>query len=182
MKPDEQTQLTSCAVIENEGEDEQGNEQLLNLLPIKATQSYKDARVNKLLNVDETELVLAILHDFKDVLTDLPGRTDIIHHEDTVREAVRKEIQGMIDMDIIEPSESPYASSIVVAKKSDGSNRICIDYRNLNKVTIFDAEPIPDLEEIKTKISQSRFFSKIDLCKGYWQIPMRPTDRDLTSF
>lgn len=182
MKPDEQTQLTSCAVIENEGEDEQGNEQLLNLLPIKATQSYKDARVNKLLNVDETELVLAILHDFKDVLTDLPARTDIIHHEDTVREAVRKEIQGMIDMDIIEPSESPYASSIVVAKKSDGSNRICIDYRNLNKVTIFDAEPMPDLEEIKTKISQSRFFSKIDLCKGYWQIPMRPTDRDLTSF
>lgn len=88
----------------------------------------------------------------------------------------------MIDMDIIEPSESPYASSIVVAKKSDGSNRICIDYRNLNKVTIFDAEPMPDLEEIMTKISQSRFFSKIDLCKGYWQIPMRPKDRDLTSF
>lgn len=84
-------------------------------------------------------------------------------------------------MDIIEPSESPYASSIVVAKKSDGSNRICIDYRNLNKVTIFDAEPMPDLEEIMTKISQSRFFSKIYLCKGYWQIPMRPKDRDLTS-
>lgn len=158
MKPDEHTQLTSCAVIEYEGENEQGNEQLLNLLPIKATQSYKDVRVNKLLDVNKKELVLAILHDFKDVLTDIPGRTDIIHHEVNlntsdpirnkpyqmpyaVRKAVCQEIQGMIDMDIIEPSESPYVSSIVVAKKSDGSNRICINYRNLNKVTIFDAEP-----------------------------------------
>lgn len=76
-----------------------------------------------MLNVDQKELVLAILHDFKDVLTDLPGRTDVINHEVhlntsdpirnkpyqipyAVREAVCKEIQGMIDMDIIEPSES----------------------------------------------------------------------------
>lgn len=81
LKPDEHTQLTSCAVIEYKGEDEQGNEQLLNLLPIKATQSYKDVRVNEMLNVDQKELVPAILHDFKDVLTDLPSRTDIIHHE-----------------------------------------------------------------------------------------------------
>ena len=47
----------------------------------------------------------------------------------------------MKEIDIIEPSKSPYASSIVVAKKADGSNRICIDFRNLNKVTVFDAEP-----------------------------------------
>lgn len=48
MKPDEHTQLTSCAVIEYEGEDEQGNEQLLNLLPIKATQSYKVVRIKRI--------------------------------------------------------------------------------------------------------------------------------------
>jgi hypothetical protein len=88
----------------------------------------------------------------------------------------------MIDMDIIEPSESSYASSVVVAKKSDGSNQICIDFRKLNKVTVFDAEPMPDPEQMMAKISQSRYFSKIDLCKGYWQIAMRPQDRDLTSF
>lgn len=79
-------------------------------------------------------------------------------------------------MDIIEPSKSPYASSIVVAKKSDESNRIYIDYRNLNKLTIFDAEPMPYLGEIMTKFSESRFFSKIDICKGYWQIPIKPKD------
>ena len=99
-----------------------------------------------------------------------------------LRNSVREEVKKMIEMDIIEPSESPYASSIVVAKKSDGSNRICTDFRKLNKVTVFDAEPMPDPEEIFAKIGQSKFFTKVDLCKGYWQIPMRDEDKDLTSF
>lgn len=101
-----------------------------------------------------------MLHDFKNVLKDLPGGTDNIHHEFhlntaypirnkpyqipyAVREAVRKDIQGMIDMDIKEPPKSPYASSKVVAKTSDGSNRICIDYSNLNKVTILMLNQCP---------------------------------------
>ena len=88
----------------------------------------------------------------------------------------------MIDIDIIEPSESPYASSIVVAKKSDGTNRVCIDFRNLNKVTVFDPEPMPDPEEIYAKISSSKYFTKLDLCKRYWQIRMKPEHRDITSF
>ena len=46
-----------------------------------------------------------------------------------------------------------------------------IDFRKLNKVTVFDAEPMPDPEEIFAKIGQSKYFSKVDLCKGYWQIP-----------
>lgn len=53
MKPEKHTQLTSCAVIEYEGEEEQAMEQLLNLLPINATESYKDVRVKELLNVSE---------------------------------------------------------------------------------------------------------------------------------
>lgn len=59
----------------------------------------------------------------------------------------------MIDMDIIELFVLLYVSFIVVVKKFDGSNRICIDYRNLNKVIIFDVELMFDLEEIMIKIS-----------------------------
>lgn len=198
-RSDVPTRLASCVVIDSDGSDANGNEKLLHLLPVKATESYKNVKVNESLSLDQNESVIALLHEFQDVLTDVPGRTDVIQHEVqlttnepirnrpyqipyAIREAVRDEIQKMIDMDIIEPSESPYASSVVVAKKSDGSNRICIDFRKLNKVTVFDAEPMPDPEEMMAKISQSRYFSKIDLCKGYWQIPMRPQDRDLTSF
>lgn len=101
-----------------------------------------------------------MLDDSKGILTDLSDRTDITQHEVNlntsdqirnkpyqipyaVREAVRKDIQGMIDMDIKEPPKSPYASSIVVAKTSDGSKRICIDYSNLNKVTILMLNQCP---------------------------------------
>lgn len=164
---------------------------------MKATESFADVRVNCSLASDQLESINTVLNEFQDVLTDLPGRTDLIQYEVhlttkepirnrpyqipyAVRSAVRPEIQNIIDMDIIEPSESPYASSIVVAKKSDGSKRICVDFRNSNKVTIFDPEPMPDPDEIMTKISNcfSRFFSKLDLCKGYWQIPMKEQDKD----
>lgn len=117
---------------------------------MKATESFADVKVNYSLASDQFESINTVLNEFQDVLTDLPGRTDLIQHEVhlttkepirnrpyqipyAVRSAVRAEIQNMIDMDIIEPSESPYASSIVVAKKSDGSKRICVDFRNLNK-------------------------------------------------
>lgn len=74
----------------------------------------------------------------------------------------------MIDMDIIELLELFYVSLIVVVKKFDGSKRICVDFCNLNKVIIFDFELMLDFDEIMIKISNSCFFFKFDLCKGYW--------------
>ena len=60
-----------------------------------------------------------------------------------MREAVDKEIDSMLACGVIEPSTAAYASPIVVVKKPDGSNRICVDYRKLNKITVFDPEPMP---------------------------------------
>ena len=175
------------------------NDRLLNMLPLSATESYKDVDVCKSLSENKQSSIVSLLQEFGGVLTDLPGRTDVVEHEVNLttdeairnkpyqipyafRDSVRGEIKKMIDMDIIEPSESPYVSSIVVAKKSDGTNRMYIDFRNLNTVTVFDPEPMPDPEEIYVKISSSKYFTKLDLCKGYWQISMRPEHRDITSF
>ena len=58
------------------------------------------------------------------------------------------EIQDMLDLGVIEPSISPYSSPIVLVPKKDGSVRFCIDFRRLNKVTEFDAELMPNMEEI----------------------------------
>ena len=63
------------------------------------------------------------------------------------------EIQDMLDLGVIEPSVSPYSSPIVLDLKRDGSVRFCIDFRKLNKVTEFDAEIKPNIEEIIYKIS-----------------------------
>ena len=88
----------------------------------------------------------------------------------------------MIDLGVIEPSSSPYASPVVIVKKKDGSNRFCCDYRKLNQVTITDAEPIPDQEENFAKLAGDKYFTKIDLSKGYWQVPLTDNAKELTAF
>ena len=193
--------LSSCSVIEPDPSEslDVESEYALETPPLVATETHSDVHIGEHLSDQQQEEVRRLLSEFHDVLSDLPNRTHLAQHEIhlttsdpirnkpyqipfALRNSVREEVKKMMEMDIIEPSESPYASSIVVAKKSDGSNRICIDFRKLNKVTVFDAEPMPDPEEIFAKIGQSKFFTKVDLCKGYWQIPMRDEDKDLTSF
>lgn len=71
---------------------------------------------------------------------------------------------------------------LVLVKKPDGTNRYCVDFRLLNAKTIFDAEPIPDISEIFANLANDRYFTKIDLSKGYWQIPMKVEARPLTAF
>ena len=89
----------------------------------------------------------------------------------------------MIALDIIEPSKSPFCSPMLLVMKSDGSFRPVIVYRKLNKLSIFDAEPISNPDEIFYKLTSSLFYSKIDLCSGYWQIPMMTVDdREKTAF
>ena len=82
----------------------------------------------------------------------------------------QSEIQDMLDLGVIEPSISPYSSPIVLVPKKDGSVRFCIDFRKLNKVTEFDAEPMPNMEEIINRMSGHKYFTKMDLSKGYWQV------------
>ena len=70
----------------------------------------------------------------------------------------------------------------MLVRKKDGSCRFCIDFRGLNKITVFDAEPIPNVEDLFVRLAHSRFFTKIDLAKGYWQILVLPEDRSKTAF
>jgi len=83
---------------------------------------------------------------------------------------------------IIEKSDSPYASPLLMVKKKDGRNRPVIDFRRLNKITVFDAEPMPNVDDIYARLSAARYFSKLDFCKGYWQIPMALEDQPKTAF
>ena len=82
------------------------------------------------------------------------------------------EIQDMLDLGVIEPPISPYSSPICLVPKKDGSVRFCIDFRKLNKVTEFDAEPMPNMEEIINIMSGHKYFTKMDPSKGYWQVDL----------
>ena len=91
-------------------------------------------------------------------------------------------MQEMKDLGVIRDSNSPYASPVVIVKKKDGSNRICVDYRKLNKLTVFDPEPMVTSEDLFRRFSEDKYFSKIDLSKGYWQIPVAESDIHKTAF
>jgi hypothetical protein len=95
---------------------------------------------------------------------------------------VKDEVQEMLRMGVIEPTISPYNAPIVLVKKKDSAVRFCIDYRKLNDVIEFDPEPIPDIEQLFAKMGKAKYFSKLDLTKGYWQIPVKPSDRAKTAF
>ena len=97
-------------------------------------------------------------------------------------DAVDTEVDNMLASGIIRRSSSPYASPITVVMKKDNTIRLCIDFRKLNSITVFDAEPIPTLEELLSKLKGAKYFTKCDLTKGYWQIPLAEDCKKYTAF
>ena len=88
----------------------------------------------------------------------------------------------MLQMKIIRESHSPYSSPVVVVRKKDGTNRVCVDYRKLNKVTVYDVETMTPIVDLLQNLGNDRFFTKIDLSRGYWQVPVAPGDIHKTAF
>lgn len=97
-------------------------------------------------------------------------------------EEVREHIKEMLKAGAIRPSHSPFSSNIVLVRKKDGSLRFCIDFRRLNKNTVKDAYALPRIDETIDCLAGSRYFSKLDLRSGYWQVPLRESDKPKTAF
>ena len=83
-------------------------------------------------------------------------------------EACRAEIEMLLEYDMIEPSKSPWACGVVMAKKKGGQLRFCCDFRYLNAVTIKDAYPIPRKDESLSKLGDAKFFTTLDLGSAFW--------------
>lgn len=95
---------------------------------------------------------------------------------------VREHISELLRKGVIQESSSSYASPVVLVRKSDGSLRLCVDYRRLNAKTRRDAFPLPRIEESLDALSGAEFFSTIDLASGYHQVAVHEKDRDKTAF
>lgn len=97
------------------------------------------------------------------------------------KEILEKEINIMLKSDIIEECESPWATPVVLVPKKDGTARICVDYRRLNAVTKTDSYPMPRIDELLHLVKRTLYMSTIDLRSGYWQVSVKPEDRDKTA-
>ena len=80
---------------------------------------------------------------------------------------LKVQIQGLLDNGFIRPSTSPWGASVLFAKKKDKTLRLCIDYRQLNKVTIKNWYPLPRIDDLFDQLRGARVYSKIDLRTGY---------------
>ena len=184
---------------EDVSESSVNEEELIELPEFQGKETIADVTISPELSATQLAEVSQLLEYFKDVITDVPGETSLIEHEiklvsdQSVRtkqyplpfsmtETIKIETEKMLEMGIIEPSQSPYISPVVLVKKSDQSIRFCIDFRNLNNLTVFDAEPIPNPDEIFSKLAYCKYFTKIDLSKGYWQIRLTEDSKEKTAF
>ncbi|KAL1979106.1 hypothetical protein VTN96DRAFT_6844 [Rasamsonia emersonii] len=97
-------------------------------------------------------------------------------------EAAKKYIMENLDKGFIEPSNAPFASPILMARKKDGGLRFCVDYRKLNAITKRDRYPLPLIDELMERLSQAKIFTKLDIRQGFHRIRMDPASEDLTTF
>ena len=137
-------------------------------------------------------------HIFSTSFTDL-GNCDLVKHkinltdDQPIKEPprrippalyteVKEHLVEMIEAGAVRPSHSPYSSNIVLARKKDGSLRFCVDFRKLNNKTVKDAYAIPRIEESLHLLAGAKYFSKLDLRSGYWQVEIEEEDKEKTAF
>ena len=147
----------------------------------------------------DVEQLVVMQREYPRVFSDLPGKTGICKLSisiagarpvasppyripDRLKEGVRSEILKLEELEIVVPSTSPWGSPVVPVPKSDGTVRICIDYRRLNEVTEGDPFYMCTMEEIIERVGGSMVISKLDLAKGFFQIEVEEESRQKTAF
>ncbi|GJR29557.1 putative reverse transcriptase domain-containing protein [Tanacetum coccineum] len=146
---------------------------------------------------------IPIVRDFEDVFPDdlsglppqrqvefridlIPGATPVAKSPYRLAplemQELSEQLQELQDKGFIRPSHSPWGAPVLFVKKKDGSFRMCIDYRELNKLTIKNRYPLPRIDDLFDQLQGARYFSKIDLRSGYHQLRVHDDDISKTAF
>lgn len=143
--------------------------------------------------------VMRLIQEFPMLFSDVPTQTHVLQHDIQVtcnspikqhayrvnslkRSVMRTEVDYLLRNDLAEPSYSPWSSPCLLVPKSDGTFRFCTDYRKVNSVTVPDSYPLPRMEDCIDNLGSARFVTKLDLLKGYWQVPLTARAADISAF
>lgn len=173
----------------------------INMRQSVATVEEIQQKVNELTSLTKRQRgqLLSLLQSFQPLFNKYPGRTDKYQHvikmHDTspfvkrpypipisLRPQVDATIKEMLDLGVIKRESSQYASPVTVARKKDGSVRVCLDARTINARMVADHEAPTPPEEIFNSLTSIKYMSAIDLRSSYWQIPLSPESTQYTAF
>ena len=185
------------------------NEQLFLLFVRKKKRNSNETEIVNTIDVTQANpqqlQVHKLLSEYSDVFPEdlpkgLPPKRYIAHHINLVPgsqptyknhfrlspqdlDELKVHLKDMIEKGFIRESHSPYGAPILFAKKpNDTKRRLCIDYRDLNKITIKDKYPLPRVDELLDRLHGAKYFTKLDLRSGYYQVRMAEEDIPKTAF
>ena len=151
------------------------------------------------LEPSQQEELKQLIHEYEHLFPDIPTRTDKIYHDVIVEDSkpikqhpyrmnplkqkhLQDEVKYLLENDFIEPSQSIYSSPCILVPKSNGTYRMCTDYRKVNSVTKTDSFPIPRIDDCIDKVGNSKYVTKFDLLKGFWQVPLTDRAKEVSAF
>lgn len=112
----------------------------------------------------------------------MPIRRPMFRYSPAEKEAMETQVSEMLQKGLIEPSTAPFCAPVLFVRKKDGTLRMCIDYRGLNKITVRNAYPLPRIDDLFDKLQGATTFSSLDLLSGYYQLRLHPDDVPKTAF
>ncbi|XP_068207459.1 uncharacterized protein [Palaemon carinicauda] len=158
-----------------------------------------DCKLNHLSSQQASDLK-KLLELFPEICGDVPTQTSLVDYQLELkpgtepqksapyrvspqkRAILKKETDFLLQHGFAEPSISPWASPCVLVEKPDGSYRLCTDFRRLNEVTVSDSYPLPRVDDLIDQVSNAVYVTKIDLLRGYYQVPLADNTKPLTAF
>ncbi|KAL0152376.1 hypothetical protein M9458_052099, partial [Cirrhinus mrigala] len=151
------------------------------------------------LSTEQQQDMQKLLKSFPNLFNDVPPGTSVITHDINVgstlpikqhayrcpvnkREAMKHEVTYLLENGFAVSSSSPWSSPCVLVPKADGSFRFCTDFRKVNSVTVPDAFPLPRIDDCIDSLGTAKYITKLDLLKGYWQVPLTERASEISAF